>query len=131
MVRRGAKTSQAAGHFGGSCCHSGIRRITQDADKAIHRYRTCRPSALSIPSEPAVRVFVIAMRGIEERYQDIYVQQRDTQASSRNSFTMRRLDVEARALGTKSGAPFRTFKGSRAASDCRASSEMTLPSVSP
>ena len=73
MVRRGAKTSQAAGHFCGSRLHGGICRITQDADKAIYRYRACRPSVLSIPAEPTVRVFVIVVRRIEESHQDIHV----------------------------------------------------------
>ena len=73
MASRGAKTSQASGHFGETRFHGRICRITQDADKAIDRYRTRRPPVLSISAEPTVRVFVIVVRRIEESHQDIHV----------------------------------------------------------
>src|ERR1039458_5282514 len=124
MVRVGAQTAQAAGHFGGSCFHGGIGRVTQNADASIDGDGTCSPSVLSIPAEPAVRIVVMEVGGVEQRHQDIYVKEGDAHDSSRNLFTIRRSGFGAPAFGTKSKAPLRTFRGALAASDCRASSDL-------
>src|ERR1035441_1152997 len=105
--------------------------LAHHADAAIRGDRAGRPPVLSIPAEPAMRVLVVEVGGIEQRHQDIYVQQRDTHAMSRNWFTIRILGFEAPAFGTKSNTPLRTFRGAFAASDCLASSEMSWPSVTP
>src|SRR5450759_4583133 len=131
VVRGGAETSQAAGYFGGRRFHSGICRVTQDADTAIDGDRAGCPSVLSIPAKPAVRFFVVVVGRVEESHQDVHVKEGDAHASSRNSFTIRRSGFETPAFGTKSKAPLRTFRGARAASDCRASCEMSCPSVTP
>ena len=102
MVRRGAKDSQAARHFGGSRFHGGICGVTQNTDAAVYRDRACRPTVLPIPAEPAMCVFVIGMGRIEESHQDIHVRKRDAQAPSRNWFTTCRSGFETPALGTKS-----------------------------
>src|ERR1039458_2086817 len=113
MVRGGAKTAQAAGYFSGSCFHGGISRVTQNADASIDGDGACSPSVLSIPAEPAVRVVVMEVGGIEQRHQDIYVKEGDTHDSSRNLFTIRRSGFGAPAFGSKSNAPLRTFRGAQ------------------
>src|ERR1017187_4951329 len=110
MVRGGAKTAQAAGYFSGRCFHGGRSRGTQNADASIDGDGACSPSVLSIPAEPAVRVVVMEVGGVEQRHQDIHVQQPDTHAPSRNWFTIRRSGLDAPAFGTKSKAPFRTLR---------------------
>lgn len=108
-----------------------IGRVAQYADKAIYRERTGCPTILAVPPEPPVSGFVILMSGIKECDQDVHIQQSNAQASSRSLFTIRRLDLAVLDFATKRVAPFRTFKGSRPARDCLASSEITLPSVTP
>jgi len=73
VVRSGTKTSQAAGHFGGSCIHCGIGRVTQNADAAVYGDRACCPSVRSIPAKPTVGVFVVVVGRIEESDQDIHI----------------------------------------------------------
>src|SRR5688572_7915932 len=131
MVPARAETSKAASYFIGRRFHGGISRVTQYADAAIYGNRTCGPAILSIPAEPAVRVLVVDVSRIEEGHQDIHVEKCDTHASSRKPFTIWRSGFGAPALGTKSRTPLRSFTGATVARDCRASCEMTSPSVTP
>lgn len=131
MVRRRTKTAEAFRRVSGSRFYCRVCGVAQDADKTVDCHRACGPTVLSVPAEPTMRVFMVGVSRIEESHQHIHVQEGDTQRSSRNWFTIRRSGFAAPALGTKSKAPLRVFAGAVAANDCRASSEMTLPSDTP
>src|ERR1039458_3673665 len=124
MVRDGAEVAQIAGHFGRSHFHRGIGGTTQDADTAVERHRTCRPTVLSVPAQPAVCLFIMEVGRVEEGYQNIHVEKSDTHSSSRNRFTNSRSGLGAPGIGVKSRIPLRYLGGALAASDCRASSEI-------
>src|ERR1039458_2845406 len=131
MVGYRAEVTQIAGHFGRSHFHRGIGRATQDADAAFDRYRAGSPTVLSVLVQPAVRDFVIDVGRVEEGHQNIHVEKGDPHSSSRNRFTNSRSGLGLPGIGVKSRIPLRYLGGALAASDWRASSEMTCPSVTP
>jgi hypothetical protein len=131
VVTRRTSFSQPACDLAGSRLHGRICGIAQDANTSVDGQRTRRPTVLSVSTEPDVGILVIHMGWIEERRQDVHVQQENTQASSRNLLMVLRLGLGACGFGTKSRMPFRTFKGAVATSDCLASREMTCPRVTP
>jgi len=64
----------------------------------------------AIAAEPTVRVVVVRVRGIEQRHQDIHIEQRDAHAWSRKALTVRRSGFDAPAFGMNNSAPLRTFR---------------------
>ena len=111
-----------------------IGRIGQYADQPVLCERTSRPSAAAIASEPGVRRLVMQVGGIEQRNQDIYVEQGDhappLQGSSRSRLTISGVTSRVpRCLG-RIGTPLRLRRErSRGASALRASSERIRPAV--
>ncbi len=81
VVRRGAKASQAAGHFGGCRFHRPIGRVAQNANAAIRGDRAGCPTVFSVPAEPAVRVLVVDVGRIEQSHQHVHVKKGNAHAS--------------------------------------------------
>jgi hypothetical protein len=54
-----------------------IGRIGDDTDQRVLCERTSRPWAGAIASEPGVSRLVMQVRGIEQRHQDVHVEQSD------------------------------------------------------
>ena len=95
MVIGLAKKAQAVNQFAGRRARGWVCRIAQHPDTAVKRYGARCPPVSSIPSEPAVRLFVVLMPGVEERHEDVHIQERDAQDASRNSLTSRKLALRA------------------------------------
>ena len=72
-----AEGSQTRGRILHRRAPARIGRIGQYADQPILGERTSRPSAAAIAAEPGVRRLVMQVGGIEQRNQDVYVEQSD------------------------------------------------------
>jgi hypothetical protein len=77
MLTIRAESSQTRGRILYRRAPAGIGRIGQNADQRVLREWTGRPSAAAIVSEPCMRRLVMQVRGIEQRNQDVYVEQSD------------------------------------------------------
>ena len=97
------ETLQPGGHFRDRSRHRKIRGIGQNADASVQGQRTSRPAPPAMSPKPLMGILKIWVRGIEERDQDVYVQEGDTQSAahseSRNAFTSFRWGCRAPSLG--------------------------------
>lgn len=110
-----------------------VGRTRDYSNESIFRDRTRRPAIGAVIGKPVVGELVMNVIGIEERDEQIDVEQRDAaHVSSRSSLTNRIVGRGAPAdLRERSGTPLRTrvvFDGVRA---FRASSDRTFPAVVP
>ena len=106
-------------------------RLRRDPDESVFGERTGGPATLAVIGKPIVRGFVMNVRALEERDEDVHIQQdrRPQQSSSRSLLTISIvIGGEPGALGGSKGTPFRivTFglAGDRA---FLTRSETTLP----
>ena len=79
--------------------------------EAILRQRTSSPTRCAVVFEPVVRELMMNVVGIEQRHENIHVEQRRADhGSSSSSSTIRVVTIRPGWLG-KSGTPFRTWTG--------------------
>src|SRR6516225_12273027 len=94
----------------GTCNDVGIGRAAQNAYAPVESDGAGRPTEPPITAEPAMRVFVVAVRQIEQSNQHVHVQKGD-HSSSRNLFTIVRSGRERPGFGTNNGTPFLILGG--------------------
>jgi len=109
-----------------------LRRIAEDAQEGILRERTCGPGLSLMIGKPVVRGFVMNVVLVEERDEDVDVEQRGAiHISSRSRLTSAIVMIGAPGRLGSSGTPFRTRArdGDDGNSAFRASSDSIWPAV--
>src|SRR5207248_667438 len=128
-----AERPQSQDEIGGAVHDAGVRGARQYANKTVLGNRAGRPAVTAMSRKPVVGDLVMDVIGIEERDEQIHVEERHAaHTSSRSSFT--RFIVGRAAPGGRggsSGTPLRVRSAREGVKARRASSERTFPAVLP
>ena len=71
------------------------RRVTHDAEQTVLGDRTARPPGAAIVGKPVVSDVVVDVTGVNQRHQDVDIQQRD-QATARGLTRLHQASVQRR-----------------------------------
>ena len=73
VIRRGAGLPQSNANVGDRDLLGELGRVAYDADAAVNRHRASCPPMAAVQHQPAMRQFVVAMGGIDQRHEHVDV----------------------------------------------------------
>jgi len=131
MAREGNKAHYGLDDYGGCGLRVEVSRISDDPQDTVFSQRACGPDLLANGLQPAVRRVVLDVRRIDQRNENIHVEQKPAHNSSSSScFTSSEVTRGAPGRTGSSRIPLRLFWPEPAGLKAvRASAEMTSPTV--
>ena len=129
MAGKSSKLCHDSGHCRRRSRRMGIARVPHNAQHTAFRQRTRGPAPSTGGVIPCMRAVMLNVRGIDQGYQHIDIEQVTAQgSSSASSFTISDVTRWLSGRTLRSGIPFRVLPlGVAGRSALRASDEMTSP----